>query len=67
MEAIPLQSGAEVTVAAPPPSSVGKENKIATLESRGGGAYSSQAWFELEKDEGATLASVNVVTGTGGE
>jgi hypothetical protein len=67
MEAIPLQSGVEVTMAAPPSSSVAKEDKIAGLESLGGGVHGLPVWFELEEDEGATPASANVVTEPRGE
>jgi hypothetical protein len=67
MEAIPLQSGAEVTVAAPPPLGAGKEDGIVAPESPGGGVHGSLTWSELEEDEGATPASANVVTETRGK
>jgi hypothetical protein len=67
VEVIRLQSGAEVTMAAPFPLTVGKENKIVAPESQSGGAYSSPTWSELEEDEGVTLASTNVVADAGCE
>jgi hypothetical protein len=67
MEAIPLQSGAEVTVAAPPPSSAGKENEIAAPESPSGRVHGLPAWSELEENEGATPVSANVVAEPGGK
>jgi hypothetical protein len=67
MEAIPLQSGVEVTMAAPPPSGAGKENEITAPKSPARGAYDSPAWSRLEENEGATLSSTNMVTETEGE
>jgi hypothetical protein len=68
MEAIPLQPDAGVTVAVPPPpSSVGKENEIIAPESPSTRAYGSLAWSEFKEHKGATTASANAVTETGGE
>jgi hypothetical protein len=67
MEAIPLQSGAVVTMTAPPPSSSGKEVEIAAPECSGGGAHGSPAWSKLEDDEGAAPVSRIVGIEPGGE
>jgi hypothetical protein len=66
MEAVPQRSVAEVIVAMPLPSSMGKKDEITTLESLGGGVHGSPAWSELEEDEGAMLATTNVVAEPGG-
>jgi hypothetical protein len=65
MVAIPVQSAAGVIVAVPPSSSAGKEEEIVAPESPGKGGLGSPAWSELEEDEGATPALVNVETETG--
>jgi hypothetical protein len=55
VEVLPLYSNIEVTVAAPPPSCVGKVDEVVAPKSPGGGVHGSPAWSELE-DEGAALA-----------
>jgi hypothetical protein len=67
VEAIPLYSSVEVTVAATPPSCMGKVDEVVAPESPGGGVHDSPAWSELEEDEGAALMFADVVTETGDE
>jgi hypothetical protein len=64
MVEIPVQSGAGVTVAMPPPSSAGREEEIMAPESLGGGGLGSPVWFQLE-EEGATPVLADIHTKTG--
>jgi hypothetical protein len=67
MKTIPSHSGADVTVAAPPPSCARMKDEIVATKYPGGGAHGSPAWSELEEDEGAMLVSAIEGTEPGGE
>jgi hypothetical protein len=65
MMAIPMQSGAGVTVVIFPPLSTGREKEIVAPVSPSGGVLSSPVRFRLEEDEGVTPASVDLETEAG--